>query len=384
MQGWRQMTSLNTANASAHASAKSKLFAQHPEAATLTNPLLSHLRLIDKLSQSLRLLQKAFPLTHLQPMGLGQAWWHYGAHLSLGSLQAHAGISPPARGTLDSKHDLILLLCYGGTQVIESSSDSWTCHKDGCLLLPAASFVCTTSLSSGLGMRIEPERVLHTAMAMGGWKELPHHRERMLERVHSWPMISATEPPTLMWALREVMELVNKLAQLGQPLLDRLQLDDQVYRLVALMLLPELLEAAPLERLQHRERQGRDSFDELIDYIRANLSQPLNLTELEQRSHYSRRALQYAFRERLGCTASQWIRLQRLDLAQRRLQNPLPQDSVASIAMLCGYRSMSLFSVDFQQRFHVKPSQLLREARCAMPMEAATAAPKESEEATKT
>jgi AraC-like DNA-binding protein len=233
-------------------------------------------------------------------------------------------------------------------------------------------------------MRIEPERLLHTAMAMGGWRELPHHRQRMLERVHSWPMISAAEPPTLMWALREVMELVNKLAQLGQPLLDRLQLDDQVYRLVALMLLPELLEAAPLERLQHRERQGRDSFDELIDYIRANLSQPLNLTELEQRSHYSRRALQYAFRERLGCTASQWIRLQRLDLAQQRLQNPLPEDSVASIAILCGYRSMSLFSVDFQQRFHVKPSQLLREARSAMPMEAATAALKESEEATKT
>jgi transcriptional regulator GlxA family with amidase domain len=36
---------------------------------------------------------------------------------------------------------------------------------------------------------------------------------------------------------------------------------------------------------------------------------------------------------------------------------------VASIAQACGYRSMSLFSIEFQQRFHIKPSVLLREAR---------------------
>ena len=32
------------------------------------------------------------------------------------------------------------------------------------------------------------------------------------------------------------------------------------------------------------------------------------------------------------------------------------------LARTCGYRSMSLFSIEFQQRFHVKPSVLLREA----------------------
>jgi AraC-like DNA-binding protein len=88
---------------------------------------------------------------------------------------------------------------------------------------------------------------------------------------------------------------------------------------------------------------------------------------LEQRSHYSRRALQYAFRKRLGCTATQWIRRERLELARRDLQHPSPADSVAVIALRCGYRSLSLFSVEFQQRFHVKPSQLLREARASQP-----------------
>jgi AraC-like DNA-binding protein len=36
---------------------------------------------------------------------------------------------------------------------------------------------------------------------------------------------------------------------------------------------------------------------------------------------------------------------------------------VTRIALACGYRSLSLFSIEFQQRFHVKPSVLLRRTR---------------------
>lgn len=107
----------------------------------------------------------------------------------------------------------------------------------------------------------------------------------------------------------------------------------------------------------------RDAFEALIAYINANLDQPLNLTLLQNHIHYSRRALQYAFRQRLGCTATQWIRGQRLDKARRLLGYAAQGESVASIAQACGYRSMSLFSIEFQQRFHIKPSVLLREAR---------------------
>jgi transcriptional regulator GlxA family with amidase domain len=53
----------------------------------------------------------------------------------------------------------------------------------------------------------------------------------------------------------------------------------------------------------------------------------------------------------------------RLDRARRCLQQPEPCDSVTSIAQACGYRSINLFTIDFEQRFHVKPSDLLRESR---------------------
>jgi transcriptional regulator GlxA family with amidase domain len=107
----------------------------------------------------------------------------------------------------------------------------------------------------------------------------------------------------------------------------------------------------------------QETLDDLIAFIQANLDQPLNLAILENYTHYSKRALQYAFRQRLGCTVSQWIRSQRLDLAYQCLQQAETRDSVTSIALRCGYRSISLFSIDFQQRFHIKPSHLLRQGR---------------------
>jgi transcriptional regulator GlxA family with amidase domain len=127
--------------------------------------------------------------------------------------------------------------------------------------------------------------------------------------------------------------------------------------LVATMLQPALLVQEPARDLQRwRERDGRQAFDELIDYIRANLDQPLHLSELEARSHYSSRALQYAFRQRLGCTPRQWIREQRLERAMAQLELGGRGCSIRMIALACGYRHMGLFSSDFKKRFGLTPS----------------------------
>jgi AraC-like DNA-binding protein len=147
--------------------------------------------------------------------------------------------------------------------------------------------------------------------------------------------------------------------------LSSLALDQHLLRLMAVLAVSDGSDAGVGESLLRPHGSARDALDDLISYIKDNLDQPLNLTVLQNRSHYSRRALQYAFRERLGCTATQWIRAQRLDLARSRLLAPAPGDTVSSIAQACGYHAMGLFSIDFQQRFHVKPSVLLRESRGA-------------------
>jgi len=103
--------------------------------------------------------------------------------------------------------------------------------------------------------------------------------------------------------------------------------------------------------------------DDLVEWIDANLCRPISLTDLEQRSGYSRRNLQLAFHQRFGCGPIQWVRQQRLERARQALLHPKSDDSVAAVAARFGFSSLSVFSRDLQARFGLRPSDLLREGR---------------------
>ncbi|MFM7237192.1 MAG: helix-turn-helix domain-containing protein [Cyanobium sp.] len=140
----------------------------------------------------------------------------------------------------------------------------------------------------------------------------------------------------------------------------RLGLDDLILRQVACLLKPELVDAPDRQSNPCQDRRGRKAFDELLDFIRANLDQPLRLSELETRSFYSRRSLQYAFRDKLNTTPVRWIREQRLTRAMERLESEGPALSIEALALSCGYRQLSRFSADFKRRFGLTPSQAKR------------------------
>jgi len=333
---------------------------------SLANPFRERLALIENISESRSLIRLVLPVQEMESGTNGSPWWHYGFNCGLGSIHMGAMMFPAATMVISRQDELSVFLGYGGEQRFQQESRIWTCQADGCLLLSGAPYTSVNSLVSCVAWRLMPEQLLHTAMAMAGVSQVPLKWKQLIRQSHEWSSTDSSLAP-LQVMLRKVIDMANQSVGYSQSLVNQFQLDDQIYRVMAAMLLPELLLESPLDRLTQREQQGRDSFDELIDYIKLNLSDPLNLTMLESRIHYSRRALQYAFKERLGYTATQWIRNQRLDLARRHLQDPLPGDTVASIASTCGYRSMNLFSLDFQQRFHVKPSHLLREARSSLP-----------------
>jgi AraC-like DNA-binding protein len=175
--------------------------------------------------------------------------------------------------------------------------------------------------------------------------------------------IHQSNTQAILYSLLRGLDLVDGLLSLGTHLPLKLELEQLLYRLALLLLFPELHNQDQINRALNRSQRGKDSFDELLGFIQANLEKPLSMPMLEDHSHYSRRAIQYAFRERLGCTATQWIRQQRLQMARECLQAPLPGDTVNSIALRCGYRSASLFSMEFQQRYLTKPSSILRQSR---------------------
>jgi AraC-like DNA-binding protein len=145
-------------------------------------------------------------------------------------------------------------------------------------------------------------------------------------------------------------------------LLRHLQIEDVLYRSMALLLLPRLDQA--LENDQTSAVPARQRIlQELLEWIDAHLATPITLTQLEQRSGYGRRSLQIAFQERYGCGPMQWIRLRRLELARQSLLSPHPTDTVSAIAQRSGYANLASFSRDFFKTFGVRPSELLRASR---------------------
>jgi AraC-like DNA-binding protein len=143
--------------------------------------------------------------------------------------------------------------------------------------------------------------------------------------------------------------------------LDLLNIDDLIYRTLALLLCPNL---AQITQTDPTVRSSREQiFDDLLEWSRANLHTPINLSQLEERSGYSRRNLQLAFQQRFGCGPIQWVRRQRLEQARQDLLNPSATDTVAGIAKRYGFSSLAVFSRDFRSHYGLPPSQLLREGK---------------------
>jgi AraC-like DNA-binding protein len=120
---------------------------------------------------------------------------------------------------------------------------------------------------------------------------------------------------------------IDRCFAIGAQVAKRLGLDDQIHRVAASLLQPELLS-----------------------------EEPLPLSDLEARSDYSRRALQYAFQERFGCSPKQWILEQRLALALEQLQADGQRPTVRNVALACGYLSSFHFCSDFKRRYGTTPA----------------------------
>ncbi len=282
-------------------------------------------------------------------------------HQEIGLLQINrvrlmSYVSAPALIRVEHASTVRLAATFTGCRLVRTPLAVTASRAGGAVLFPPGPDEASGSDSVAV-LALEPEDLARAAAAMAGDRE--HLAQRAARAASAEELSSFPAHDLSPLQARQVHALLQHLdACLGcHPSLPaQLGLDDVLLRMVVSWLQPQLLEEQPAQRQRIRERAGGDNFDELIDYIRANLDQPLRLSDLEARSHYSKRALQYAFRERLGCTPRQWIRQQRLERAMDQLQQGGRDRSIRAIALACGYRHMSHFSSDFKQRFGLSPS----------------------------
>jgi AraC family ethanolamine operon transcriptional activator len=113
-------------------------------------------------------------------------------------------------------------------------------------------------------------------------------------------------------------------------------------------------------------QQRRDRIVQLaIDYMRKNACEEIGILDVCAATHVSRRTLQYCFEERLNISPLQYLKALRLNQARRQLKHLMElqvthehQNTIASVAALCGFNHASRFASDYKRMFGELPSQI--------------------------
>lgn len=254
-----------------------------------------------------------------------------------------------------------LVLVHDGQATVQQSDH---CHRleagDG-VILPGQPWTLHGQTCSITTIGFDPLILLSAARGMAPAKWVPPSPVNSpLRGLLPLPTQNDGHCAALVNAIALELPAIHHIAQLGEDVLEGLLLHEQLYRMIAALIFPELRNG---HHPNEKETSTSDRrLDRLLDYITLHLADPLPLSVLEAQSHYSRRSLHYAFQERFGCSPMQWIRQQRMQLALQSLQNPQCQDTVSTVASKCGYCSLSRFRIDFERTYGCKPSAVLRDA----------------------
>ena len=194
---------------------------------------------------------------------------------------------------------------------------------------------------------------------MAGPEGLPANRMTVFQQPKLLRLHEPAAAP-LINGLYALLLSLHQLTSLPGSDLERLKFDDVILRMVVLLLVPELQKADPLPKAPVPSAAARGRLEALVDWIEAHLEAPISLSDLEAQVHWSRRTLQYVFRDAYGCSPMQWVRRRRLHHAMQRLTTPRPGDTVTSIGQSVGFPSAVAFGRDFRNHYGCTPSSVFR------------------------
>ncbi len=290
-----------------------------------------------------------------------EAFYNKSGAVRLGDLNILSTWGSSIDGLVEQKSEAQWILPYlAGTNSFTIEGKSYI-FRQSSLYIPAHQLRMHLhcSLCSGVIFSFNPDGLVPVAAAIAG----PGFDAISFMAVLEQPVILGRSNDQrrqhLHDLLMQTLELIDNAMQALGDVNQMMRLDDLIKRLMVMLLVPDLFEIgsppspslAPSGGFPHRD---------LVDWVMANLDQPISLTDMEQRSCYSRRSLQYTFKQHFGCGPMQWLRQQRLEKAMRLLQESGGQLSLSRVAQSCGYISQSSFSRDFLKRFGQRPSKVRR------------------------
>jgi AraC-like DNA-binding protein len=296
-------------------------------------------------------LSQSAPLRSFQSLTPDRQFLHEVGYIPIGEVGLISQRGTETAFHVEHTPDLHLVVVYGGSLTLETAGGSTLLQTKEAALLPPG-FRRSSGRHSLVSITLPPAGVERVAAAIAG--------QAGAVRIQEGFGLQLLQDEPIQGVIRSLLATLDAVLPLGQNLTDKLLFDDVLLRTAAVLLDPSLLHKEPTDLKRYREPRGRVDFDELIDHIRANLDQPLRLSDLEARSQFSRWALQEAFRQRLDSAPMEWIREQRLQRAMEHLQQAGERLPLKELALRCGYLRLSHFSRDFKKRFGLPPSQVRR------------------------
>lgn len=310
-------------------------------------------------------LAQHYPLLDFGPRpGHESGFVHRTSTCQSGDLTLSCGYTTPIRGTIGAQEGIgaVNLILTGQVCYEAEGKEHLVSQECPLFFSPGQEYRYTISDHfNGVVFHIDLQRLRRTAAAMAGLGISERRFGGDLDIVRALQPRSRRNEQ-LLQVLEKTFRLLDHPDLESSGDLQHLGIDDLIYRNLALLLFPNL-ESLLRNDISPQRSDRERVFAELLEWAEAHLHTPINLSQLEQRSGYSRRNLQLAFQQRFGCGPIQWIRRQRLERARQDLLNAAPGESVASVAQRYSFSSLSVFSRDFRLRYGLTPSQVLREGK---------------------
>lgn len=102
-------------------------------------------------------------------------------------------------------------------------------------------------------------------------------------------------------------------------------------------------------------------FDRIITYIDQNICDPLTIPEICEHFSLSRSALQLLFRNRVNQSPKKYINDKKLERSCEMLREN--RYTISEISLSLGYSSIHYFSKSFNMKYHMSPSEYVKQNR---------------------
>jgi len=101
-----------------------------------------------------------------------------------------------------------------------------------------------------------------------------------------------------------------------------------------------------------------------VDFVNANLEEPISLASLAAAAGMTARTVQYAFAKHFGTGPMAYIKQAKMERVRRELQRACNEDTtVTEVAMRWGFSNLSNFSRNYRLLYGESPSTTLRRVR---------------------